>query len=299
MQALFTLVVVAPHRRCAALRALRICAFSGLGRTISLVTGSWDNPTMRARICAISLLGSFVLGFLVPMYGQISSQQQQEQPEFMREGQKLMREGKLDEALTLYRNTLQTSPNSFLANIAMGSVLDLTGQGKDARQNIGKAIQVADTPEHKSMAFRTMAMSYAFEGDCSKTVQFEQQVFDYFGSVKNFFQQGEIADEAGRVCIDSGDLDTAYKWYQTGHDTGLKEPDIKPARVDLWEFRWEHAQARIAARRGNKVEAQKHVAAAKAILDKGPILSRRSSFRICKATSRSTVAITKRRLKNC
>jgi len=87
--------------------------------------------------------------------------------------------------------------------------------------------------------------------------------------VKNFFQQGEIADEAARVCIDSGDLDTAYHWYQVGHDTGLKEPDIKPARVELWNFRWEHAQARIAARRGNQAEAQKHVATAKTILDKG------------------------------
>jgi tetratricopeptide (TPR) repeat protein len=58
-------------------------------------------------------------------------------------------------------------------------------------------------------------------------------------------------------------------YYQIGHDTGLKEPDIKPARQDLWNFRWEHAQARIAARRGDQAEAQKHVAAAKAILDKG------------------------------
>jgi tetratricopeptide (TPR) repeat protein len=224
---------------------------------------------MRARICAIFLLGFVVLDSLGPVYGQASGQQQQEQPEFIRQGQQLLREGKLDEALALYRNTLQASPNSFLASIAMGSVLDLTGQGKDARQNFGKAIQVADTPEHKAMAFRAMAISYAFEGNCNKTLQYEQQAFDYFGSVKNFFQQGEIADEAARVCIDSGDLDVAYKWYQTGHDIGLKEPGIKPARVDLWEFRWEHAQARIAARRGNKVEAQKHVAAAKAILDKG------------------------------
>ncbi len=37
---------------------------------------------------------------------------------------------------------------------------------------------------------------------------------------------------------------------------------------DLWEFRWEHAQARIAARRGNQAEAQQHIAAAKAILEK-------------------------------
>jgi tetratricopeptide (TPR) repeat protein len=35
------------------------------------------------------------------------------------------------------------------------------------------------------------------------------------------------------------------------------------------EFRWEHAQARIAARRGDQTEAQQHVTAAKNILDKG------------------------------
>jgi tetratricopeptide (TPR) repeat protein len=112
-------------------------------------------------------------------------------------------------------------------------------------------------------------MSWAFEGNCKKSLEYEQQVFDYYVGIKDFFQQGEIADEAARVCIDAGDLDTAFKWYQTGHDTGLREPDIKPDRKDLWEFRWEHAQARIAARRGNKAEAQKHVASAKAILDKG------------------------------
>ncbi len=75
----------------------------------------------------------------------------------------------------------------------------------------------------------------AFEGNCKKTGECEQHVFDYYGSVKSFFQQGEIADEAARTCIDSGDLDTAHHWYQVGHDTGLKEPEIKPTRQDLWE----------------------------------------------------------------
>lgn len=234
-----------------------------------IFTGSWDNPPMRTRIWVISFLLFVVLDSRGPLYGQVSGQQQQEQAEFIKQGQQLMHEGRLDDALTLYRNTLQTSPNSVPANIAAGSVLDLMGQGKEARQYFAKAIQAADTPEHKAAAQRAMAMSYAFEGNCAKTIEYEQRVFDYFGNVKNFFQQGEIADEAARVCIDAGDLDAAYKWYQVGHETGLKEPDIKPARVDLWEFRWEHAQARIAARRGNQAEAQKHVAAAKAILDKG------------------------------
>lgn len=194
---------------------------------------------------------------------------QQQQPEFIRHGQQLLREGKADDALALYRETLRSSPDSRAALVAAGSVLDLMGKGEDARKYFQTAIDKADTPEHKAQAQRAMAISYAFEANCEKTVQYEQQVFEYFAGVKNFYQQGEIADEAARVCIDSGDLDASEKWYKTGHDTGLKEPDIKPARVDLWNFRWEHAQARLAARRGNRAEAQKHFAAAKTILDNG------------------------------
>jgi tetratricopeptide (TPR) repeat protein len=220
--------------------------------------------TTVAVICRALL----VLSVSLPVLAQTPGGQQQ-QPEFIKQGQELMREGKLDDALVLYRKTLETSPNSVPANIAAGNVLDLMGRGEEARKYFTKGIESADTPEQKAMAQRAMAMSYAFEGNCNKTVEYEQQVFDYYGSVRNFFQQGEIANEAARVCIDSGDLDTAYHWYQLGYDTGLKESEIKPARVDLWAFRWEHAQARIAVRRGYQAEAQKHVAAAKNILDKG------------------------------
>lgn len=222
---------------------------------------------MKAVITVVPQVFLAVTISLAPLFAQVPAQQQQ--PEFIKQGQQLMREGKMDDALALYRKTLQFSPDSVPANLAAGSVLDLTGQGEEGREYFAKAIQVADTPERAAMGQRAMAMSYAFEGNCEKTVKYEQRVFNYYGSVKNFFQQGEIADEAARVCIDSDDLDTAYHWYQVGHDTGLKEPDIKPARQDLWEFRWEHAQGRIAARRGIQAEAQKHVAAAKNILDKG------------------------------
>jgi tetratricopeptide (TPR) repeat protein len=193
----------------------------------------------------------------------------EQQPEFIKQGQQLMREGKLQEALALYLRTLQISPDSFHANIAAGNVQDLLGRGEDARLYLSKAIQVADTPDHKVVAQRAIAISYAFEENCKQALKYEQMAFYYYVKAKDFFRQGEIADEAARVCLDSGDLDTAYTWYQTGHDSGLKEPDIKSARIDLWEFRWEHAQARIAARRGDQAEAQKHVAAAKSVLDKG------------------------------
>jgi tetratricopeptide (TPR) repeat protein len=255
---------------------------------------------MKATITVIPRAFLVLSVSLVPLLAQMPGTQQQ-QPEFIRQGQEFMREGKLDDALALYRKTLQTSPNSVPANIATGSVLDLMGQGEEARMYFAKAIDLSETPERKAAAQRAMAISYAFDGNCKKTVEYEQQVFDYYGSVKNFFQQGEIADEAARVCIDSGDLDAAYHWYQLGHDTGVKEPDIQPARQDLWEFRWEHAQARIAARRGNQAEAQKRRSTSlppKPSSTRARTRSRRNSFPPCKGTSRSMVETTRRRLRN-
>ena len=195
--------------------------------------------------------------------------QQQPQPEFVVKARALLREGKLEDALAVYRAELEKTPESVQANNAAGVVLDLMGNYTEARKYFAKAIEAAATPQAKAAAQRAMAMSYAFEGDCKKTVEWEQKVFDHWVSVNDFFQQGEMANEAARVCIEAGDLDTAAKWYATGYERGLREPNIKPDRVDLWEFRWQHAQARIAARRGKHDEAQKHVAAAKAALDKG------------------------------
>src|SRR5262252_3770896 len=83
--------------------------------------------------------------FLTPLFAQAPAGQ--EQPEFIKQGQRLMREGKLEEALTLYRQTLQASPNSVPANVASGSVLDLLGRGPEARKYFQNAIDAADTPE--------------------------------------------------------------------------------------------------------------------------------------------------------
>jgi tetratricopeptide (TPR) repeat protein len=191
------------------------------------------------------------------------------QPEFLRQGQQLLRDGKANEALALYQQTIQQNPGSIPAHNAAGVALDLMGRYPEARQHFMKALELAAAPQAKAAAERSLAMSYAFEGNCKETVNHEQKVLDYYVAEKDFYQQGEIANEAARVCIDAGDLDMAAKWYQIGHDRGVQEPDIKPDRKDLWEFRTENALARIAARRGNTAEAQRHVAAAKAALDRG------------------------------
>lgn len=191
-------------------------------------------------------------------------------PESVRQAQQLLRDGKTGEALALYRQAVQATPDSVPVLNAAGIAFDLAGQYPEARKYFAKSIEVAPDAAGKAAQQRSMAMSYAFESNCKETLKYEQMVIDYYGSTGDFFQQGEIANEAARVCIESGDLDAAAKWYKTGHDLGLKQPEIPQDRKDLWEFRWEHAQARIAARRGNKAEAQKHVAAAKAILEKDP-----------------------------
>jgi tetratricopeptide (TPR) repeat protein len=153
--------------------------------------------------------------------------------------------------------------------VRQGVALDLEGKYTEARQHFAKAIEAAATPQAKARAMGAMAMSYAFENDCKGAEKYETQVYDTAVAAQDFFSAGEVANELARVCIEAGSLDKAFEWYQKGHQTGLREPNLSADRKDLWDFRWEHAQARIAARRGNKAEAQKHVAAAKAILDKG------------------------------
>jgi tetratricopeptide (TPR) repeat protein len=186
--------------------------------------------------------------------------------DLLRQGQQKLRDGNPEEALALYKQAVEKYPNSVAANNQTGVLLDLMGQYSDARKYFQKAIDSAATPQAKGQAMRQMAMSYAFENNCKQAEKYESQLYQTALDAQDFFNAGEAANELARVCIEAGDLDTASKWYKTGHDAGMKD---KADQKDLWDFRWEHALGRIAARRGNKAEAQKHVAAAKAILDRG------------------------------
>ena len=79
----------------------------------------------------------------------------------------------------------------------------------------------------------------------------------------------ETANALGRVYLESGDLENAFKWYQTGYETSRRQPKLSADQIDLWNLRWAHAQARIAARKGNLQEARAQTAVVKALLDKG------------------------------
>lgn len=160
------------------------------------------------------------------------------------------------------------------------SRLDTHGQTKDARVIFQRLIDEAPDAAAKAAAQRAMAMSYAFDGDCANTAKYEEMVIDYWKTREQaepqnaFYQQGEMANEAARICIDVGELDVAEKLYRRGSELGLKEPEPKTHPRSLWEYRLAHALARLSARRGNTAEAQRHVADARRILDSDSTMAR-------------------------
>ncbi|MGB7555264.1 MAG: tetratricopeptide repeat protein [Candidatus Korobacteraceae bacterium] len=188
--------------------------------------------------------------------------------ELVKQGQKLNSEGEQDEALALYDRALQLSPNLFQADLAAGMALDLEGKYQQARQHFAKAIEEAPS-DAKVRALRTMAVSYAFERNADEAAKYERQAFDIQFSAKQYADAAGTADELARIYLESGDNDNAFQWYQSGHLTALRQPNMSPAEKDLWEFRWESALARVRVRQGRGEEAKQHMAAGKSILDKG------------------------------
>src|SRR5215469_12174652 len=185
----------------------------------------------------------------------------------VKQGQKLNSEGKQHEALNLYQQALEMSPNLYEAHLESGVALDLKGDYTAAREHLRKAIELAPV-DQKNRALRTMAISYAFESNSDEAEKYEKQVFDAQLAKSDYEAAAGVANELARIKLESGDIDGAENWDKTGYETAMRKPDMKDADKNLWAFRWAHAQARIAARRGQRDEAQRQVVAAKAALEK-------------------------------
>jgi tetratricopeptide (TPR) repeat protein len=188
--------------------------------------------------------------------------------DLVKQGQKLVGEGKHDAALELFRQALQRSPDLFEAHLVAGIALDLQGRYKEARQHFEKAIQHAPDGD-KNRALTTMGVSHAFESNAKSASTLYRQAFDRQMSAADLSGAAETANALGRVYLECGDLDNASKWYQTGYETSRRQPNLPGDQVDLWDLRWAHAQARVAARKGNRVEAHKLMTIVKALIDKG------------------------------
>lgn len=190
------------------------------------------------------------------------------QAQLSRDAIQQMRSGNEREAVALARKAVVAAPNDYQALTTLGNMLDFAGQYADAREVFAKAAQAGPTAENRNRAKRAIAISYGFEGDCAGATRYEEPLYNEYLAAKDFYNTGEVANELARLCLDAGRIDEAERWYRRGTEAGLQEPDIKPERTDLWHYRLEHALARIAARRGNTAEAERHVVAARAILDR-------------------------------
>jgi hypothetical protein len=166
-----------------------------------------------------------------------------------------------------------TPPTPRTDSLRTAQRLDSEGRHGEARAIFQRLIDNAPDPAARAAAHRRMAMSYAFEGNCKQTTRYEEMVIDYWKTREAaepqnaFYQQGEMANEAARVCIDAGDLKAARRLYLRGQALGLREPQPRTHPASLWEFRTVHAQARLAARAGDAQAARGYVARARQILD--------------------------------
>ena len=188
----------------------------------------------------------------------------------IKQAQQLNSEGKQDEALVILNRMLASEPNSYDANLTAGIVLDLEGEYDKARKYLLQAVEFAP-PERRVQALRTTAVSYAFTCDLSQVLRYEKLAYDAQLQDQKLTDAAGTANELARIELECGDTANATTWYKTGYDTALRKNDLSEADSDLWNFRWENAKARIAAREGKPKQADADVAAAKAILDKGKI----------------------------
>ncbi len=243
----------------------------------SLETRNWNletellchNPPAMKTIAALILLLSTCSSAQAPPAAAPAPPPNNVVPE-IKQAQQLSREGKQDEALASLKPVLTGDPNNYDANLTAGMVLDLKGDYSKARQYLLQAVEFAP-PERRVQALRTTAVSYAFTCDAQQVVRYEKLAYDAQMQDQKFADAAGTANELARIELECGNLSDATKWYQTGYDTALRQPDLSEADRDLWNFRWENAKARIAARDSKPKQADADVVAAKAILDKGKI----------------------------
>jgi tetratricopeptide (TPR) repeat protein len=151
--------------------------------------------------------------------------------------------------------------------------LDVAGKHAESRKIFQELIDAAQNPREKAAAQRAMARSAGFTGDCAMAIRYEEMVIAYHVTREAtepqdaFYQQGEMANEAARICADAGKVDDAERMYRRGSDLGNKQPEPRTHPRSLWDFRLAHALTRLAAQRGNRADAQRHMADARRALD--------------------------------
>lgn len=158
--------------------------------------------------------------------------------------------------------------------------IDAAGKHAEARAIYQNLIATAPDAATRAAAQRRLAMSYGYDANCAKVIELESQVIAYWATRRQaepqnaYYQEGEMANEAGRVCIDHGFLKEAESMYRRGYELANLEPAPRTHPKSLWDFRLAHALGRVAARRGNPTEAKKWIVEARRALDSDSVMAK-------------------------
>jgi tetratricopeptide (TPR) repeat protein len=184
------------------------------------------------------------------------------------DGRALMAQGSIDAAVDRLREAVAADPQRHEAHEALGLALDLAGRYAEAREHFQRALALAP-PERRNTLLADLGTSFAFEGRADDAARFYQRAFDAQTQAGDPAAAAATANALGRVYLESGKAVKAEQWYRTGYETSRHIPHMPAAQLALWDMRWAHAQARIAARRGRRAEALRHAAVVRRELDKG------------------------------
>lgn len=184
------------------------------------------------------------------------------------EARQLDLDGRHEDAVRLYQRVLAQDADHFDAHYGLGRALDLAGRYEEARDHFARALQLAPEGD-RDQTMRMMGIAWTFAGDVEQAAPCFREVFDGRIAQANYAGAADVANELGRVYLEAGRIDEAETWYRTGHETAQRLEDRPDWLVDLHDMRWAHAQARIAARRGQEDEARRQIGVVRAILDRG------------------------------
>jgi tetratricopeptide (TPR) repeat protein len=177
--------------------------------------------------------------------------------DLVRQGRALMNQGKHDEAEALYRQALRLSPRSFEAARSLGILLNLKGQYPEARKHLQVAIDVAPTSTVRNQATGDLALSYVFDGKIADAQQHFEAARRQQQTDGDMSAAGASARAVGRILLETGDLVNGRKWYEIGYREWRPLPSQPETEQLLWELRWRHFLARVAAREGKIDEAKR------------------------------------------
>ena len=184
----------------------------------------------------------------------------QDADDLVTQGRTFFREGRHDDAERLYRQAISLSPRSFEAARALGILLNIKGQHAEGRTYLERATKVAPTPAVRHQAMAAIALSYAFEGKMDAVTR------EYEALRKSQQTEGDASGAAasarslGRILLENGDTTNGRRWYEIGYQEWKPQPSQAESERLLWELRWHHMRARVAAREGKIDEARRLLA---------------------------------------